>query len=170
MTDFLFYGDTQRSPSMRHELPVSIGDPFLLAIVDSQLHVTASNLERNRVAAAAPDAIIHDIADLGFYELLAGGVTFYEIDLELASRAVAAMGVRKSSVDAEMPIGVADRLRADGILLRPDHKAVAARRRASRRPSLPAFAGRKSRRTPACAPPPSCCASRRLRTAFTMKG
>ena len=34
MTDFVFYGDTERSYTMRHELPVVIGDPFLLAIVD----------------------------------------------------------------------------------------------------------------------------------------
>jgi hypothetical protein len=40
MTDFLFHGDTQRSPAMRHELPVSIGDPFLLAVVGGQLHVS----------------------------------------------------------------------------------------------------------------------------------
>jgi hypothetical protein len=26
MTDFLFYGDTERSAAMRHELPVSIGE------------------------------------------------------------------------------------------------------------------------------------------------
>ena len=129
MTDFLFYGDTQRSAAMRHELPVSIGDPFLLAIVGGQMHVTASNLERERVAAAAPDATIHGIGDLGFYELLDSGMSFFEIDLELASRAVAAMGLREAIVDPDMPVGVADRLRADGIVLHPDHDAVAARRR-----------------------------------------
>ena len=53
----------------------------------------------------------------------------HEIDLELASRAAAAMGVREAVVDPEMPVAVADRLRADGIVLRPDHEAIAARRR-----------------------------------------
>jgi Xaa-Pro aminopeptidase len=129
MTDFLFHGDTQRSAAMRHELPVSIGDPFLLAVIGGRMHVTVSNLERERVAAAAPDAVLHDIADLGFYELLESGMSFYEIDLELASRAVAAIGVREAIADPEMPVGVADRLRADGIVLHADHKAIAARRR-----------------------------------------
>ena len=129
MADLLFFGDTQRSAAMRHELPVSIGDPFLLAVVDGRLHVTASNLERRRIAPAAPDAVVHDIADLGLYELLDSGLSFYEIDLELASRAVAAIGLREAIVDPEMPVGVADRLRADGVVLHLDHEAIAARRR-----------------------------------------
>jgi Xaa-Pro aminopeptidase len=129
MTDFLFHGDTERSAAMRHELPVSIGDPFLLGIVGGRMHVMASHLERTRVAAAAPDAVLHDIADLGFYELLSSGMSFHELDLELTSRAAAAMGIGEAVVDPEMPVAVADRLRVDGIILHPDHEAVAARRR-----------------------------------------
>ena len=53
MTDFLFYGDSERSAAMRHELPVPIGDPFLLGIVGGQLHVMTNSLERSRVEAAA---------------------------------------------------------------------------------------------------------------------
>jgi Xaa-Pro aminopeptidase len=126
---FLFYGDTERSAAMRHELPVSIGDPFLLGVVDGRLHVMASPLERARIAAAAPDAVLHDLADLGLYELLQSGRTHHELDLELTSRAAAAMGVREAVADPEMPVAVADRLRADGLELKPDHEAVAARRR-----------------------------------------
>jgi Xaa-Pro aminopeptidase len=129
LTDFLFYGDTERSAAMRHELPVSIGDPFLVGIVDGRVHVMASPLERSRIATAAPDAVLHDIVELGFYELLESGMSFHELDLELTSRAAAAMGVGEAVVDPEMPIAVADRLRADGIVLHPDHERVAARRR-----------------------------------------
>src|SRR5207249_11029167 len=92
VTDLLFYGDTERSAAMRHELPVGIGDPFLVAIVDGRMHVMASPLERARIAAAAPDAVIHDMADLGLYDLLGNGMPMHELDLELASRAAAAMG------------------------------------------------------------------------------
>jgi Xaa-Pro aminopeptidase len=129
MADLLFYGDTQRSAAMRHELPVSIGDPFLLGIVGGRMHVEASPLERTRIAAAAPEAVLHHLADLGFYKLLESGMTSHELDLELTSRAAAAMGVREAVVDPEMPVAVADRLRADGIALRPDHEAIATRRR-----------------------------------------
>ena len=76
MTDFLFHGDTERSGAMRHELPVSIGDPFLLGIVGGRMHVVVSILERTRIAAAAPDAVLHDIVDLGFYDLLESGMSY----------------------------------------------------------------------------------------------
>ncbi len=129
MTDFLFHGDTERSASMRHELPVPIGDPFLLGIVDGRMHVEASPLERTRLETAAPDAVLHDIADLGFYELLESGMSVYEVGVELTSRAAAAMGVGEAIADPAMPVAVADRLRADGIVLHPDFEAITARRR-----------------------------------------
>jgi Xaa-Pro aminopeptidase len=129
MTDFVFYGDTERSPAMRHELPVSIGDPFLLAIVSGQMHVTVSGLEHTRVAAAAPDAVLHTFTDLGFHELLGTALSHHELDVELASRGAAAIGIRSAVADPEMPVAVADRLRSDGIAVQPDHEAIAARRR-----------------------------------------
>ena len=129
MTALLFYGDTERSPAMRHELPVPIGDPFLLGIVDGRLHVMASSLERARIEAAAPDGVLHDYEELGFRELLESGRNRYELELELASRAASAMGIREAIVDPEMPVSVADRLRADGLVLHLDEEAIAARRR-----------------------------------------
>jgi len=130
VSDLLYYGDTERSAAMRHELPVAIGDPFLLGIVGGQVHVMASSLERDRIAAAAPEAILHDIDELGFRELRESGRDREEVWLELTSRAAAAMGVRDAICDPELPVVVADRLRGDGIVLRPDHEAIEARRRA----------------------------------------
>jgi Xaa-Pro aminopeptidase len=129
VTDFLFYGDTERSAAIRHELPVAIGDPFLLGIAGGRLHVMTSSLERARVAEAAPDAVLHDIVDLGFYDLLETGMSHHELELELTSRAAREMGIREAVADPQMPVLVADRLRADGVVLRPDPEAVAARRR-----------------------------------------
>lgn len=129
VADFLFYGDTERSAAMRHELPIPILDPFLLGIVGGRMHVMASPLEVERVAAAAPNAVLHDLATLGLYELLDSGMDDHQLDLELASRAAAAMGVRKAVVDPDMPVAVADRLRADGIVLHPESEAIASRRR-----------------------------------------
>jgi len=129
MADFLFYGDTKRSAAMRHELPIEIIDGFLLAIVDGRTHVVVNSLERERVAATAPDAVLHDIEDLGLRELMERGMSFHEIDLELASRAAAEIGIRSAIADPELPVAVADRLRADGITIQPDQRAIAALRR-----------------------------------------
>lgn len=129
MTDFLFYGDTKRSAAMRHELPIEIIDGFLLAVVDGRKHVMVNSLERQRVAAAAPAAVLHDIEELGLRELMTGDLSFHQIDLELASRMVMQLGIRSAVADPELPVAVADRLRADGIVIRPDQRAIADRRR-----------------------------------------
>jgi Xaa-Pro aminopeptidase len=126
---FLFYGDTQRSAAMRHELPVSIVDPFLLAVVEGQAHVMVNGLEGERVAAAVPGAVLIDITDLGFGELLEADLSTHQMDLELAARVAAALGIGEAIADPEMPVAVADRLRSDGIILTVDDEAIAARRR-----------------------------------------
>ena len=51
-SDLLLYGDTERSPALRHELPISIGDPFLYAEVGGRRYVLTNLLERDRMAAA----------------------------------------------------------------------------------------------------------------------
>jgi len=127
--NFLFFGDTERSPTMRHELPVGIGDPFVLAVVDGELHVMVSDLDRSRVEAAVPGARVLGFKELGLFELLDQGLRHHELALELSSRAVAAIGIREAIADPEMPVFIADRFRADGIVLHLDHAAVAARRR-----------------------------------------
>ena len=45
ITDVLLYGDTERYAALRHELPIAIMDPFLLAVIDGRIHVMASTLE-----------------------------------------------------------------------------------------------------------------------------
>ena len=125
----LLYGDSLRNAGLRHELPIPIIDPFLLGVIDGRIHVMASTLERDRIAEAAPDAVLHDVRDLGFYELMETASSRDELWLELTSRSAAAMGVGEAIVDPKMPVIVADRLRADGIELTPDPEAVEARRR-----------------------------------------
>jgi Xaa-Pro aminopeptidase len=125
----LLYGDSERNASLRHELPIAIIDPFLLGVIDGRVHVMASNLERDRIAAAAPDAELYDVRDFGYQELMESDMSRDEMWLELTSRIAAAMGIREALADPEMPLIVADRLRADGIKLTPDRGVVEARRR-----------------------------------------
>jgi Xaa-Pro aminopeptidase len=127
--DLLFYGDTERNAGLRHELPISIMDPFLLGVIDGRTHIMASTLERDRIVAAAPDAVLHDVRDYGFQELMNSEMSREEMWLELTSRVAAGMGVSEALADPLMPVAVADRLRADGIQLTPDRAAIAARRR-----------------------------------------
>jgi hypothetical protein len=145
---------------MRREFPIAILDPFLLGIVGGRMHVMASPLEVERIAAAAPDAVLHDLASLGLHELLESGLDWHELDLELASRAAAAMGVPKAVVDPDMPVAVAERLRADGMVLHPDPRAIASRRRVKSAAELAASAARRPPPRPACVPQQPSCARR----------
>jgi Xaa-Pro aminopeptidase len=129
MPDLLLYGDTERSATLRHEVPLAIGDPFLFAEVDGRPAILTSALERDRIAAIRPDAQLVDYTELGFYELLESGLSRDALILEIVSRAVARFGVRDAFVDPEFPIAVADRLRADGLTLTPNHDIFADRRR-----------------------------------------
>jgi Xaa-Pro aminopeptidase len=91
MTDFLFYADTERSAAARHELPLPIGDPFLLAI-----------------------------AGLGFYDLLDSGMSRHELELELASRTAAAIGVREAVADPALgQTGYGELVAGDVIAIEP---------------------------------------------------
>jgi Xaa-Pro aminopeptidase len=129
MPALLLFSDTERSAALRHEIPLAIGDPFLFAEVLGRAVVLTGSLERERIAAVRPDAEIIDFADVGFFELLRGGESRDQIFLEMVSRAVARIGIREAIVDFEFPVAVADRLRADGLTLTPDHEVVAQRRR-----------------------------------------
>jgi Xaa-Pro aminopeptidase len=129
MTDLLLYGDTERSPALRHEIPIAIIDPFLYAEVDGRSFVMVNSIERARVAAARPDATLLGIEELGFDELLRTELTREQVFLELTSRAAARTGVREAIVDFGFPLGVAERLRADGIGLAVEDDEIRMRRR-----------------------------------------
>ena len=129
MKDLLLYGDSERRPALRHEVPVAVGDPFLFAEINGRAHLLTSSLDRGRMAAARADAILVDYADLGFDQLVASGLASEQVRLELISRAAAKIGVRAAIVDFDFPLGVAERLRADGIELTVDELAVQLRRR-----------------------------------------
>jgi Xaa-Pro aminopeptidase len=130
MPDVLLYSDTVRSAAMRHEVPIAVGDPFGYAEVGGRAVIFTSSLEQDRIAAVRPEAEIIEWADVGFLELLESGMARDQMLLEMISRAVARTGLREATVDPDFPLAVADRLRADGVTLTPDHDTFAARRRA----------------------------------------
>ncbi len=129
MPALLLYGDTERSPAMRHEVPVAIGDGLLLAEVDGRMAILTSWLERDRIAAVLPDAEIVDFFALGMRALTEEGMTRLEAEREVVLRAVRQLGIGEAIVPGDFPVAIADRLRADGITLTVDDESVARRRR-----------------------------------------
>jgi Xaa-Pro aminopeptidase len=127
--DVLLFGDTERSAALRHEVPLTIIDPFLYLETGGRRIILTNALERARVAAAVPDAELLLPEDFGLYELIAEGRSREEALLEVVARAVAQVGLREASVPGALPLAVADRLRADGVALTVDDDAFALRRR-----------------------------------------
>jgi Xaa-Pro aminopeptidase len=130
MRGVLLYGDTERSASLRHEIPIPIGDPFLFAEADGRTYILTSRLETGRLARALPEAQLFDYFELGYKELVEGGLSRAEAAREIEARAVKEIGIEEAIVAAEFPLALADRLRDDGVRLIVDEPALELRRRA----------------------------------------
>jgi Xaa-Pro aminopeptidase len=128
--DVLLYGDTERSAALRHEVPVAIGDPFLYLERDGRRIVVTNVLEHERLARALPDAELLTAGELGFYDLIRDGVSREEAQLTVVRRAVARAGIIRAAVPRELPVQIADLLRAEGVTLDVDGPLFDARRRA----------------------------------------
>ena len=88
MPALLLFGDTERTPALRHEIPVAIGDPLLFAELDGRSVGLTSRLERERVAAAIPQAEILDFFEHGFKQLLEDRHSRREAQREVVARVV----------------------------------------------------------------------------------
>lgn len=127
--NILIFGNTETSPSLRHEIPLAVIDPFLYLEAEGRRAVLTSSLEDARIAQAAPDVERLLVDALGLFELIGEGRSRVEVDQELCVRAVTALGIRQASVPVDFPLAIADRLRTSGVELTPDEAIFRERRR-----------------------------------------
>jgi Xaa-Pro aminopeptidase len=132
----LIYGDTERSPTLRHEVPLAIGDPFLFIQEDGPPTIMTNSLEKSRIERALPGARLLLMEELGIRDLIKDGMPREDATLEVISRAVDRAGITAASVPPEFPLAVADRLRADGVELTVDARLFQNRRRVKSEPEL----------------------------------
>jgi Xaa-Pro aminopeptidase len=124
----LIYGDTVRSPELRHEVPLLVGDPFLYAERDGTRYVLTNVLEATRIGEVGSYEV-HLSDEYGLDELIKQGRKPDEIRNELLLRACRAFGIDDAVVPFWFPLQLADFLRENGIQLRPDHELFDDRRR-----------------------------------------
>jgi len=129
MTDVLIHADTIRSPELRHELPLSVPDPFLYIEHDGRRFAVVTAFERARIADAAPDIEALAPEQFGIDELLRGGTPRVEAMLRTYVRALREIGVTEAAVPKDFPVELADRLRSDGIALTVERDLFEDRRR-----------------------------------------
>jgi Xaa-Pro aminopeptidase len=134
--DVLIYGDTVRSPALRHEVPVAIPDGFLYAEKGDRRAVILHSLEIPRVREEAPELEIVPIETLGSDELYAQGLEGWEIELELAVRGCRELGMKRAAVPPTFPVSHADHLRANGIEVVVDRDLFNDRRRSKNETEL----------------------------------
>src|SRR5436309_1659528 len=128
VADVIIWADTLRSPEMRHEVPVVIPDPFLYLERDGERHVVITPFEVERVQGH--DGLQpHAHEQFGWDDLVKQGIPMEEVELGTAVRAVKELGVEKAVVPTTFPVELADRLRAEGIEIKPDRETFVQRRR-----------------------------------------
>ncbi len=128
MTDVLIYGDSIRFPELRHELPLPVPDPFLYVEAGGRKHAVIWSMEIPRLEEAG-GIECHPLEEFGMDDLIAAGWTRDQITDEITVRAVKALGVTSAAVPYFFPLELADRLRAEGVELRPDRELFEERRR-----------------------------------------
>jgi Xaa-Pro aminopeptidase len=125
----LIWGSSEVAPELRHEVPLSIGDPFLYLEANGRRAVVTNTLEDARLAREAPELERLLGEDLGRDELVATGLSRSEIDREVCLRAARTLGIEQAIVPPDFPVALADTLRAAGITLTPDEALFTERRR-----------------------------------------
>jgi Xaa-Pro aminopeptidase len=127
--DILLCADTERSAALRHEIPLSIPDPFLYAEVDGRRVAVVNVLERDRIAEVAPGIELLEREQFGYDELIDEGRSSEEAEREAMTRACGELGIRRAAVPDDFPLALADRLRAGGVELVVDAREFERRRR-----------------------------------------
>jgi Xaa-Pro aminopeptidase len=128
MTDILIYGDTVRSPELRHEVPLTVPDPFLYAERNGVRHVVVHSLEAVRIRELGGLELTH-YEEVGYDDLIGQGLPREEIYKPLVLNACRKLGITSAVVPRYFPLELADYLRAEGIELTPERELFSRRRR-----------------------------------------
>jgi Xaa-Pro aminopeptidase len=129
MANVLVFGETLRSPEMRHEVPLMVPDPFLYAEVAGGRHVVVNSLEHARISAVDTTLTVHSFEEFGIDEIIASGATRFDAVLRVLVRACRELGVEGAAVPGGFPLELADHLRAAGVAVAADRELFNARRR-----------------------------------------
>lgn len=131
MKTFLLYDDSVRSPEMRHEVGLPVGDPIVFLDLDGRRVVVGSVLERGGFEQR--EDVVDDFwsyDELGYDDLVKDpGFPIHLIGPELVLRALHKAGVDAAVVPPTFRLNVADYLRAAGISLDVDVEGWQGRRR-----------------------------------------
>jgi len=129
MPDALLIGDSVRSPELRHEVQIEIGDPFLYAETGGRRVAVVWSIEGDRIAAVDPTIEIVAWETFPISDFLRDGVDVYDVPALQYVRIVRSLGIMSALVPSGFPLRVADELRRAGVELVTDQRHFDDRRR-----------------------------------------
>jgi Xaa-Pro aminopeptidase len=133
--DVLIFGDTIRSPELRHEVPIAVPDPFVYVERNGTRTAFVGSLELPRLSDIAGLEAV-PLEELGLDELVAQGLTWHEMTTELVLRACRSSQLQSAVTPRDFPLEVADYLRANAIDVKAQGELFDSRRRVKSEPEL----------------------------------
>jgi len=126
--DVIIFGDTVRSPELRHEVPVTIGDPFVYVEQNGMRTAFVGSLEISRLQDLDGLEVV-PLEELGLDELVEQGYSWHDMMPQLVLRACRASRVDSAVTPRDFPLGVADFLRENDIEVKTHGELFDERRR-----------------------------------------
>jgi Xaa-Pro aminopeptidase len=112
--DVIIFGDTIRSPELRHEVPVAVADPFVYVERNGTRTAYVGSLEVPRLKDVKGLETV-PLEELGLDELVEQGLGWHELTTELVLRACVAAQVESAVTPRDFPLEIADYLRSHDI-------------------------------------------------------
>jgi Xaa-Pro aminopeptidase len=134
----LFYGDPYRYPDIYHTIRFLAPDPQIVLEDRNEIVMLTNSLEQGRATKQSRATKIHNVDEFGSRELVAGGMKALDATATVIERFLGSRGVKRVTVPAYFPLGLADALRAKGVELMVAD-GLEARRRAKRDDELEAL-------------------------------
>ena len=128
MPDVIIYGDTVRSPELRHEVPVSIADPFVYVERNGARTVYVGSLELPRLQEVDGLETV-PLEELGLDDLIEQGLSWHGLTPQLVLRACRAAKVESAVTPRDFPLELADFLRANAVQVEAHGELFDERRR-----------------------------------------
>jgi Xaa-Pro aminopeptidase len=130
MTDsVLIHADSLRDPDLFFATGITVVDPFTYIETGGRRIVLTSSLEADAARRDSTADEVWLVDEFDRRELIAGGMTRDEAEMEVVRRALTRAGVSRAAVPPTFPLELADFLRAAGIEVEPDRELFVARRR-----------------------------------------
>src|SRR3970040_2033990 len=98
MPNVLIVGDTNRTPELRHEVPLGIPDPFFYAELDGRRVVVISAMEAARVEALGTSLDVRPVEEFGADELRRSGLDVHAYANERTVRIARGLGAECATV------------------------------------------------------------------------